>query len=165
MKKMFDLGKIIDLFTLSEFLKKEGKLDYVGGSYKIATLTEHIVSSAHIEEHCRIVLERYMEREVIRIGSDAVFNAYDETADVFDTMNTAQSDLEAVSSNFVRKDYVDIENILLNFKDKIETNVYDDLGFEIMTVFAKDSWRFDPERFLEILGIEKDIEKKFLKHE
>jgi hypothetical protein len=34
-----------------------------------------------------------------------------------------------------------------------------------MTVFAKDSWRFNPERFLEILGIEKDIEKKFLKHE
>jgi hypothetical protein len=72
---------------------------------------------------------------------------------------------QAGESTFIRQDYIDIENILLNFKDKIETSVYDDLGFKIMTVFAKDSWRFDPERFLEILGIEKDIEKKFLKHE
>ena len=72
---------------------------------------------------------------------------------------------QAGESTFIRQDYIDVENILLNFKDKIETNVYDDLGFKIMKVFAKDSWRFDPERFLEILGINKNIEKEFLKYE
>lgn len=72
---------------------------------------------------------------------------------------------QAGESTFIRQDYIDIENILLNFKDKIETSVYDDLGFKIMTVFAKDSWRFNPERFLEILGIKKNIEEEFLKYE
>jgi len=65
---------------------------------------------------------------------------------------------QAGDCTFIRQDYIDIENILLPLKDCIDKNIYDDLVFKIMTVFAKDSWRFDPERFLSILGVEKIIE-------
>ena len=65
---------------------------------------------------------------------------------------------QAGECTFVRQDYVDIENILLSFKDNIEKDIYDDLAFKIMKVFAKDSWRFDPERFLSVLKVEKTID-------
>jgi hypothetical protein len=64
---------------------------------------------------------------------------------------------QAGECTFIRQDYIDIENILLLFKNSIEKNVYDDLVFKVMTVFAKDSWRFDPERFLSVLGVDRTI--------
>ena len=65
---------------------------------------------------------------------------------------------QAGECTFVRQDYIDVENILLSFKDKINKEIYDDLVFKIMTVFAKDSWRFNPERFLSILGVATKID-------
>jgi hypothetical protein len=65
---------------------------------------------------------------------------------------------QAGECTFVRQDYIDVENILLSFKDKINKEIYDDLVFNIMEVFAKDSWRFNPERFLSILGVAKKID-------
>ncbi len=65
---------------------------------------------------------------------------------------------QAGECTFVRQDYIDMENVLLPLKDKIDLEIYNDLVFEIMTIFAKDSWRFNPERFLSVLGVEKKIE-------
>jgi hypothetical protein len=65
---------------------------------------------------------------------------------------------QAGECTFVRQDYIDVENILLSFKDKIDKEIYDDLVFKIMAVFAKDSWRFNPERFLSILGVATKID-------
>lgn len=65
---------------------------------------------------------------------------------------------QAGESTFVRQDYIDMEDVLLSFKNKIEPDIYDNLVFKIMNIFAKDSWRFNPERFLSILGVEKTLE-------
>jgi hypothetical protein len=65
---------------------------------------------------------------------------------------------QAGECTFIRQDYLDVEDILLSFKNNIDKTIYDDLVFKIMVVFAKDSWRFNPERFLSVLGVEKRIE-------
>ena len=65
---------------------------------------------------------------------------------------------QAGECTFVRQDYVDVENILLSFKSSISSEVFDSLAFELMKIFAKDSWRFNPERFLTVLGVEKKLE-------
>lgn len=65
---------------------------------------------------------------------------------------------QAGECTFVRKDYIDFENILFSYRDKIEKCTYDNLVCDIMTIFAKDNWRFDPERFLKALGVNRKIE-------
>ena len=55
---------------------------------------------------------------------------------------------------FVRKDYYDIQKILFELKNDIDKKIYDKLCIDIMTVFAKDNWRFNPERFLNDLGVD-----------
>lgn len=59
---------------------------------------------------------------------------------------------------FIRQDYVDFENLLKNFSDKIDKNVFDQLVFGAMKIFAKDNWRFDPERFLKNLNVDIRLE-------
>ena len=61
---------------------------------------------------------------------------------------------QAGDCTFIRQDYIDIKDILLSYKDKIDKKVYNELCIKIMTVFAKDNWRFSPERFLQDLGLD-----------
>lgn len=57
----------IDLLTTVEELKKQEELDMVGGPYYITKLTNAVVSSAHIEYHAKIIYQKYLGREIIRI--------------------------------------------------------------------------------------------------
>lgn len=61
---------------------------------------------------------------------------------------------QAGECTFIRQDYISMQNALLKIKNNIDKNIYDSLCLDIMQIFAKDSWRFDPERFLKDLGIE-----------
>ena len=61
---------------------------------------------------------------------------------------------QAGECTFIRQDYISMQSILLKIKNNIDKNIYDSLCLDIMQIFAKDSWRFDPERFLKDLGIE-----------
>ena len=57
---LFESSDPIDLLTVSSSLKKAGKLDSVGGDFYLVQLTQKVASSAHIEFHARIILQKYM---------------------------------------------------------------------------------------------------------
>ena len=81
---LFQNSEPIDLLSVSNQLKKEGKLEVAGGDFYLIGLTQKIASSAHIEFHSRIILQKYIQRRLITISSEIIENAYDETTDVFD---------------------------------------------------------------------------------
>jgi replicative DNA helicase len=74
----------IDMLTVVEELKKTEELDMVGGAYCVTKFTNSVVSTAHIQDHCRIVLQRWKSREIIRISAEAMAEAYEDSTDVFD---------------------------------------------------------------------------------
>lgn len=59
--------------------------------------------------------------------------------------------------SFVRQNYIDTVEALHLVKDKLNKEDYEELCIKIVTSFAKDNWRFNPERFLKQLEIERDI--------
>ena len=78
-------NKPVDLLTVVEELKSMSALDEVGGPYYISKLTNAVVSAANIEAHARIILEKFIQRELIRISSEVINEAYDESKE-FDTL-------------------------------------------------------------------------------
>lgn len=62
---------------------------------------------------------------------------------------------QAGDPSFVRQNYVDVTQALLSIKDKLDTKDYEDVCVKICTSFGKDNWRFNTERFLDNLKIEK----------
>ena len=64
---------------------------------------------------------------------------------------------QAGDPSFVRQNYKDVIEVLFSLKDKLDKNVYEDACVKIMTSFAKDNWRFSPERFLKELEIERKL--------
>ena len=66
---LFQRSEPIDLLTVKTALEKEGHLAMIGGPAYIAQLTSKIASAANIEEHARIIAQKYIQRELIRISS------------------------------------------------------------------------------------------------
>lgn len=102
----------VDMLTVVEELKKSGELEAVGGPVYIAQLTEKVGSAAHIEFHARIIAQKYLARELISFSSEVTNKAFDETFDVDDLMQEAESKLFEISQGNVKKDVTQINPVI-----------------------------------------------------
>ena len=110
----------IDLLTVVEELKFREEIDLIGGPYYITKLTNAVVSSANIETHARIVLQKFIQRELIRISGEIIGDAYEDSTDVFDLLDDAETKLFEITNNHLRKDYVSIDTVLVKTIQRIE---------------------------------------------
>jgi replicative DNA helicase len=101
--ELFQNSEPIDLLTVSNLLKKNGKLEFVGGDFFLIRLTQKVASSAHIEFHARIILQKYIQRKLISISSEIIENAYDESTDVFELLDDAEAKLFEVTQGNLKK--------------------------------------------------------------
>nr|MBA3675060.1 replicative DNA helicase [Chitinophagaceae bacterium] len=101
----------IDLLTVVEELKFREELDLVGGPYYVSKLTNAVVSSANIEAHSRIILQKFIQRELIRISGEIIGDAYEDSTDVFDLLDEAEAKLFEITNNHLRRDYASIESV------------------------------------------------------
>lgn len=92
----------IDILTVTEQIKKMGKLEVVGGAYYITELTTKVNQSAHLESHAKIIVEKWLRRTLIRLSSIASSNAYSDSIDALTLMDTTISDLMAVMDGITR---------------------------------------------------------------
>jgi replicative DNA helicase len=128
-RRLFDKGSRIDFMTVCEDLRKNSELEMVGGSYYVTSLTRDVVSSAHIEEHARIVMQKYILRELIRMSGEIIGDAYENSSDVFDLLDKAETNLYEITDKHLRKNFSGINSILAKTIHEIElqANKKDDL--------------------------------------
>lgn len=86
----------IDLLTVTEELKSMGKLEAVGGGYYLVELTSRVASSANIEHHSRIIQQKWIQRELIKLSYETIKNCY-ENEDVFDSLKRIDAGLMDVT--------------------------------------------------------------------
>ena len=111
----------IDIMTVTEELKRMGKLDLVGGAYFVAGLTSRVASAANIEYHARIIQQKYLQRELIRISGETLRDAFEDSIDVYDLLNDAERRLFEVSQSNVRKGMEDMPKLLSKALKQIES--------------------------------------------
>jgi replicative DNA helicase len=112
MHELFASTKPVDLITVTDRLQKNGELEAAGGVAYIAQLTNRVASSAHIEFHARIIAEKFIKRELIKVSSEIIRDAYDETFDVFDLLNKAESNLFQIAESNMTKQASTMQNIV-----------------------------------------------------
>ena len=118
--QLFNETQPIDLLTVSAQLKKTGKLDLSGGDYYLIQLTQKISSSAHIEFHSRIILQKFIQRSLIKISSEIIEQSYDESTDVFDLLDTAESKLYEVTQGNIKRSSETAQSLVIQAKKRIE---------------------------------------------
>jgi len=110
----------IDLLTVVEELRTKEELELVGGPYYVTKLTNSVVSSANIDAHSRIVLQKFIQRELIRISGEIIGDAYEDSTDVFDMLDDAEGKLFEITNSHLRKNFDDIDTVLVKTIQRIE---------------------------------------------
>jgi len=104
--------KPIDILTVTEELRARKELEEVGGPFYITQLTSRVASAAHIEYHARIVTQKYIQRELIRISSEIQNKAFDESVDVDDLLDFSETELFNIAEGNIKKETAKV-NILI----------------------------------------------------
>ncbi len=120
MQNLANKSQPIDILTVAEELRSREELEMVGGPYYVTKLTNTVVSSAHIDAHARIILQKFIQRELIRISGEIIGDAYEDSTDVFDLLDDAETKLFEITNNHLRKDYNSIDTVLVNTIKRIE---------------------------------------------
>ncbi len=111
-QELFKNSEPVDMLTVTNQLRKDGKLEFVGGAYYITELTRGITSAANIEFHARIVSEMSIKRELIRIASEIQKDAFEDTTDVFQLLDKTEQSLFEVSESNIRKNYDNMRSLM-----------------------------------------------------
>jgi replicative DNA helicase len=121
MQSLAGKNREIDIMTLVEELRKMDELEMVGGEYYVVKLTNSVVSSANIEQHAHIVLEKFLQREMIRICGETIQSSYEDSTDVFQLMDEFEAEYTAIlSKRESGKKIVGIEKHLVDRIQRIE---------------------------------------------
>ncbi|TAL62624.1 MAG: replicative DNA helicase [Bacteroidetes bacterium] len=119
-QSLFAKAEPVDILTVTQELKRTGELEIAGGAFYVTQLTNRIASAANVQLHARIVLEKHLQRELIRISTDTLQHAYEDTSDVFELLNKAEQNLFSISQTNIRKDFEHIRPLLGKTIQEIE---------------------------------------------
>jgi len=160
-KTLYDDKIGIDLAMVSNELKKKDKLGFVGGDFNLIGLTQKVSSSAHIEFHSRVVLQKYILRELIRISFSLEMSSIDIknkiTAGALNIpySNIRQGKLNGTQLNKVFEYYDTIDKSDLNVIDTSEhKNYYHNIERKIREL-AKEGTKFFIIDYVQLIKLSK----------
>src|SRR5690606_29126076 len=119
-QRLQDKKMEIDLLTVMEELRRTGELEEIGGAYALTKITQSVITSAHVITHARVVMQKYIQRELIRIGGEIVSDAFEDKSDVFELLDKAEQELFDIGNSYLKKDSESIKDILVRTLDEIE---------------------------------------------
>ena len=112
----------IDYLTITEQLKKTNELEEIGGFHYLIELSQRVGSAVHIDNHIKILLQRYIQRELITISSGIQRDAFNDSIPVDDLMQTAQEKLFTLAQNNMKRDTLPISDVIKEAISDIEAN-------------------------------------------
>lgn len=108
----------LDMMTLIMELRKKEKLHEAGGDMYIIDLTMGVSSSAHIDYHCRILMEKYFARQMQNKCANTVVDLYREGTDVFESLNGLRNTVQ------------DLESLITSAKENVTAKLAHDQMLE-----------------------------------
>lgn len=120
MISLFNRSEPVDILTVTQELKRTGELEFVGGAYYVSALTNRIASSANVEFHARIVAQKYLQRELIRISTETIKTAYEDSTDVFELLDETTKNIFEILDSNVRKQHDKMSTLIGKALEEIE---------------------------------------------
>lgn len=117
---LFEKSSPVDILTVTAQLRQLGELEMIGGAYYITELTNRVASAANIEFHSRIIIQKFIQRELIRISTDIIQSAYEDTSDVLELLDRAEKNLFEIAQNNLRRDSRKMDDLMHETLKEIE---------------------------------------------
>jgi replicative DNA helicase len=118
---LFERSEPVDLITLTEELRRRGDLEKVGGEYYLTELTTKVSSSANVEYHSHIVLERALMRQLIHSSTEVISRAYNETEDALGLLDEAEQKIFDISEQRMKKSFISMNTAVHKTMDLLQS--------------------------------------------
>lgn len=112
----------VDVVTLSEELKKSGRLEELGGQKYLSDLMEKVSTSAHTQAYAQIVKEKALLRELIRVSTNIVEKSFDGAEDVNKIMDFAEEQVLGVAQRHTAHGFTPASELATEVLARIEKN-------------------------------------------
>ncbi|MEZ5172173.1 MAG: replicative DNA helicase [Bacteroidia bacterium] len=119
-RDLFSDSKPVDILTVVQELRKRGELDLVGGANFVTSLTNRIASTANVEYHTRILNQKQIQRELIRVSNEIIKDAYEESTDALELLDNAEKNLFAVAEGNIKRNFTRMSDLISAAKKQIE---------------------------------------------
>lgn len=120
-QRLFESSQPIDILTVTAQLRQNGELEMAGGAYAITELTNRVASAANIEFHARIISQKFIQRELIRISTDIITHSYEDTTDVFELLDKAEKNLFSITEGNLRRNYDNMSDLIRKSIEQMES--------------------------------------------
>jgi len=110
----------VDLYTVTEELRAHGELESVGGPVYLSQLTSKVVSAANVDYHARIVAQKYIQRELIRVSTEIQTRAFDDTWDVTELLDYSENELFQIAEGNIKREVSPINMVIKEAIKEIE---------------------------------------------
>lgn len=112
----------VDILTVAEELKKTGDLDIVGGPYYLTMLSNKIGAAAHLDYHVKILIQKYIQRELISISYNIQKDSFDDSKSVDDLLDIAQQKIFALADKNLKRDTLPVKDVISEAVTDLQTN-------------------------------------------
>ena len=119
MMHLFERSQPVDILTVHEALKKAGQLEVVGGVGFLVELTNKVASAANIEFHSRIIAQKHIQRELIRVSTSTISDAFEDTKDVFQMLDEAESNLFDITQKNLNRRYTRLGDLAVKAQKEL----------------------------------------------
>jgi replicative DNA helicase len=120
MLALFQQSEPVDVLTVKDHMRKSSSLDTAGGAFYLAELTSKVASAANIEHHARVIAEKFLLRELIKLSDNAIKQAYDPTSDALDLLDETEQGIFKISENQLRRNYERMDSLVMKTLDHLE---------------------------------------------
>ncbi len=118
---LYERGLSADLIGVAEELKARGQLDAVGGSAFLANLQDQVATSAHVEHHSKIVLDKFVMRQLIHTGTEIVRRSYEGASSSGELIDTAEQMIFGINDPRMKRGFTSIRSLLQRAVQVIES--------------------------------------------
>ncbi|HBE41093.1 MAG TPA: replicative DNA helicase [Bacteroidales bacterium] len=110
----------VDLYTVTEELKAHNELESAGGPVYLSQLTSKVVSAANVDYHARIVAQKYIQRELIRVSTEIQTRSFDDTWDVTELLDYSENELFQIAEGNIKREVSPINMVIKEAIREIE---------------------------------------------
>jgi replicative DNA helicase len=114
-------GKPTDLTAMGAWLADTGQLEKVGGSSRLSELVERTLSTASIDEVAKLVMDKYLRRQLIRSGNQVIRLGFDQSKPMDQVLDEAEQEIFAISQAKPSIGLTPTAEILTRTFEEIET--------------------------------------------
>jgi replicative DNA helicase len=118
--ELFRTSKPIDLLTVTEQLRSMSAIEAIGGAYYLVELTNRVASAANIEYHARIIAQKHIQRELIKVSTNIIKDAYEDSTDVFDLLDKAEQNLFGITETNLTRSFEAMNTLSSKLLKQIE---------------------------------------------